>query len=268
VTADDDILYKETWLEEMVYAHKKTNGITTQRAHIVQYNDVGEISPYSVWMKKTPKEKICELNSPNVFPTSGGGVLYPPNCFNDSILDIDLAMRLCPIADDIWYYFMHNINNHHASLIGERFIISATSQKKKRFIFKRKSRECLWYINKHKNDEQIQTMIKEFGLPNLLNPVRHKTQNNHTHYKSVDLISGYQLYVLENETGKVIQETKNYYDFELINYLKKTFFQKQSWTLASTLGIILLDCQGKEITRLYVLNQILNSHKLQKEILN
>ena len=56
VTADDDIIYKSTWLEELVEAYKVLGGVVAQRAHLIQYDNRGNIQPYNSWLKNTPSE--------------------------------------------------------------------------------------------------------------------------------------------------------------------------------------------------------------------
>ena len=38
----------------------------------------------------------------NLVQIGVGGVLYPPHCLDETVLDRPLFMDICPLADDIW----------------------------------------------------------------------------------------------------------------------------------------------------------------------
>jgi len=101
VTADDDFYYPPTWLESLYTAYlDQPEFIHCQRAHRIRTDPGGEISPYSEWEKITSNQHASFLT----FPTSGGGVIYPPGCFHPDVLNEKLFISLAPTTDDIWFW--------------------------------------------------------------------------------------------------------------------------------------------------------------------
>ena len=62
----------------------------------INYGEQG-IMPYSKW-NPVEKRRIGK----DIFFGSGGGTLFKPSDLYQDLTDIDLALKLAPIADDIW----------------------------------------------------------------------------------------------------------------------------------------------------------------------
>ncbi len=236
VTADDDIIYNSTWLEELVNMHKRTEGIVAQRAHLIQFNQDKSLKSYNDFMSETPKENYYVLNSPLVFPTTCGGVLYPPKSFDKRVTDISTAFDLTPSNDDIWCFFMHSLNNKNASLIGDRALLNLNSG----------SNNQLWNINKEANDKQIQSMIKKFGLPQRLKSIIDLTCDAVTRDKATKLKNGLSLITENNDIGNIINKTKMFYEDEFISYIKRNFSPKKVIDIGSNIGNYAIGFSGQE----------------------
>lgn len=107
VTADDDIFYPKTWLEEIWKAHEESPDtiIASRIRRISLRNDY--ISKYSDW------EILREGNEPSFlnFPTNGAGSLFFPGAFSEMVFDEELFSNLTPNGDDIWFWAMMVLNN-------------------------------------------------------------------------------------------------------------------------------------------------------------
>jgi len=212
ITCDDDVLYKSTLIEELVDFYHKVGGVVAQRAHIIQFESNGDLSPYLKWIEDTPPRNFYEVSSPFVFPTGVGGVLYPPNCFHDNVIDIAKALELCPTADDVWLYFMASYNNSTFSLIGERDFIDLNQD----------LNDSLWSINiQGANDRQIKNMIGEFGMPKTLKKDINNYNENLKRPNTVKLKNGRCLQVNDDDIGKLISQAKYYYKHDLIGFVKR-----------------------------------------------
>ena len=98
VTADDDILYKNNWLELLVNAYlENPTLIHCHRVHRIRYNG-NNIMPYNLWRMAIKNESVLYNN----FLTGVGGVLYPPRCLDKNVTNSKEFLDLCPKADDIW----------------------------------------------------------------------------------------------------------------------------------------------------------------------
>lgn len=102
VTADDDVLYSDNWLEELVDAHKKhPNSVVAHRCHTITLDEEGNPKPYRQWNG----QHQCSLQdiSDNLFmPTGIGGVLYPIASLTGLEHQKEAFMDKCASADDVW----------------------------------------------------------------------------------------------------------------------------------------------------------------------
>ncbi len=99
VTLDDDIIYPSHMLEELLEANVKyPHAVIARYAYEMKYEKSGEICSYSEWKRVMKPQKP----SSKFFFGSGGGTLFPIGSLHSDVKNIDLAMRLCPTADDVF----------------------------------------------------------------------------------------------------------------------------------------------------------------------
>ena len=227
ITCDDDLLYKPTLIEELVDFYQRVGGVVAHRAHIVQFESNGELSPYSKWLEFTPAKNFYEARSPLVFPTGCGGVLYPPHCFRETVVDVAKAMELCPTADDVWLYFMASYNNSTFSLIGGKGFIDLNQD----------PNDSLWMINSQgENDRQIKNVIREFGMPEILLKEIDGSNENIKLPNTVKLINGRCLHVKDDRIGKSISQSKYYYEHDLIGFVKRHISPRRVVDVGTNIG--------------------------------
>lgn len=102
VTVDDDIIYQNTWLEELLRAHQKyPKNIICHRAFRMLFKR-GHILPYLSWIRSVQTDDATYSN----FLTGVGGVLYPPHSLYKDVFKKDIFSKLCPKEDDIWFWAM------------------------------------------------------------------------------------------------------------------------------------------------------------------
>lgn len=102
ITVDDDILYPVDFVERLVKAYNQDSSkVYFYRGHAVMFRSDGKPAPYIEWVKKG-------ANGSSIYnlPTGVSGVLYPPHCFHEDILNSKLFLDLCPYADDVWFKAM------------------------------------------------------------------------------------------------------------------------------------------------------------------
>lgn len=101
ITVDDDLYYRRDLLERLVMAHKEYPGyVITHRANRVGYN-TDSVIPYNDW-----EDLISDACDNNVFPTGGAGCLYKKEMLYADVTRDDIFMKLSPLADDVWFFFM------------------------------------------------------------------------------------------------------------------------------------------------------------------
>jgi hypothetical protein len=124
ITIDDDHLYHFDLVENMISAYKKNPKlIYCAKMHRMKLLRNKKPEKYKKWEINCGSFDVSPLN----FLTGVGGVLYPPHCFNEEVLNERVFMDICRYADDIWFnamallngvkiqeIFTHNINgNEH-----------------------------------------------------------------------------------------------------------------------------------------------------------
>jgi hypothetical protein len=101
VTADDDIIYPRSWLQQLVKAHNDRPDYVLGYRGASITREGTDVAPYINWSRATR-----ETPSPIAFLTGMGGILYPPGSLPAITGDATLAMQLCPTADDVWFKAM------------------------------------------------------------------------------------------------------------------------------------------------------------------
>lgn len=154
VTADDDIYYPAWWLQHLLEEYTGNDGvIICYRAHEITFSAKNTINPYNEWI----------TNKPNVdrylgFPVGVGGVFYPPASLDALVTNDDVFLKECPMADDIWLFWMARINGSITKKTRKQFkpICWPESQKVGLIITN---------VENNGNDQKIQNMLNRFGWP-------------------------------------------------------------------------------------------------------
>lgn len=97
VLIDDDLYYPSDFIERLFGAFKKTGSVVAYYGSLITYNEDGSLKKYREW-----DNSYDECFSSNFFFGSGGGVLFVPSKLYEDLTNIELALKLCPSADDIW----------------------------------------------------------------------------------------------------------------------------------------------------------------------
>jgi hypothetical protein len=156
VTADDDVYYPADWLETLVNAANEAPGhIAAHRAHRAKFTPDGHFAPYADW-EKAVTDRTGGLHDHLLFPTGDGGIFYPPDSLDSRVTDASLFMELCPMADDLWFFWMAKLRGtgHRGVGIRSEFIT-----------WKGTDENSLYHHNWHgnENDRQIAALEGHFG---------------------------------------------------------------------------------------------------------
>ena len=156
ITVDDDLIYSPDMLEQLVAGRGDDTTIICHRAHRLLPNGSGGFMPYTEWDWDV-QDSAARKPSTDIMPTGVSGVLYPPGALPDSARDAETFMRLCPRADDVWFYWMARLNGTRHKKVGGKF----------RFLEAPQTQQFgLRQTNlPGGNDSQIAAMLAEFGSP-------------------------------------------------------------------------------------------------------
>jgi hypothetical protein len=167
-TADDDVYYWPTWLEELVDAYSPAHReILCHRVNRIRVGTNGLPLPYMQWDFEYKGSEA----SPLMFPTGVGGILYPPGHLHPDVLDEATFRALCPSTDDAWLYWMALRGGslfrrtELGRLIARRWGTSSTFSMT---AWPGSQNVSLWRANVRQgggNDVQIRNLIERFGFP-------------------------------------------------------------------------------------------------------
>lgn len=118
VTADDDLYFEKTWLEQLVRGVEPGQKVIVCRRAHMPTRKAGLLRPYTEWeWEFTGGEQVFD----DLFPTSGAGALYPPGSLHDKVFDEETFLSLCPTADDVWLYCMARMAGSRFKQVGPGF---------------------------------------------------------------------------------------------------------------------------------------------------
>lgn len=160
VTADDDMCYPPDWLRELYESYESNpEYIHCHRAHEIIKDGNGKLKKYIEWDQLSPGKTGP---SKYLFPTTGGGVLFPPNSLHSEVLNKDVFMDLCPLSDDIWVKAM--------SLMKGTLIKKVNPYYEKNLIIRETQDMKLWKNNvrQGENDKKIERVFEKYRLYDLI----------------------------------------------------------------------------------------------------
>ena len=102
VTIDDDILYNKNMLRGLLHLHNRyPKAIVGHRVREYKPN-----APYRSWKRYKAHRYLLKSLKPKFtnIQTGVGGVLYPPNSLDSTMLDSKIFMEMAPTVDDIWFW--------------------------------------------------------------------------------------------------------------------------------------------------------------------
>ncbi|WBM79379.1 hypothetical protein KIV56_13365 [Cryobacterium breve] len=152
ITADDDVLYRRSWMKELDSAGKQFPGsVVGTRGTLIGCS--GETAlPYTEW-RPAPVDRP----SHQIFLTGRGGILYPPGSLDERVFEWETASSLCASADDIWFKAMASLAGAPAVKIdtGREYPSNGATQG-----------TALWRSNvsRNENDAAFKAVVDHFNL--------------------------------------------------------------------------------------------------------
>jgi hypothetical protein len=108
ITVDDDVMYPVDLIENLTKAcHVDPSCIHYYKGWKMTFDRHGKLHPYHKWQVNNSYNDRSFVT----LPTGVKGILYPPHCFYQDVTREDLFMKLCPLADDIWFKAMTLLND-------------------------------------------------------------------------------------------------------------------------------------------------------------
>lgn len=160
VTIDDDMFYQPDMLEGLLKAHKSDPRVVL--AYRVDTIVLGSDKTPITYLKWKYFQKPKDVSPLNV-ALGVEGVLYPPNSFDDEVLNEEIFLSICPTADDLWFKAMEL-----KSGTGVRHVYTHYERGGGAIPNWGIQDESLQKINENmndcKNDEQLKKVFARYGL--------------------------------------------------------------------------------------------------------
>lgn len=163
ITIDDDIYYSHHLIEKLYQRHREfPKKICALSCCIPEFETNGNICTYSHWKEYRRVNSRQQLNENLLMPQGFGGVLYPPSAFDKDILDKEVFMKICPMADDIWFYVMSIKNKTLRTWVPNSGIKSYNVDLFRQIITRDRLHDK--NVGEKKNDIQLQDTLDYYGL--------------------------------------------------------------------------------------------------------
>ena len=121
---DDDIYYPTDILERSWRAHEENpRAVIANYGYFITYGEDGSCLSYSRWRSCSTGAK-----GKGLFFGSGGGTLLKPSLLYKDLTNIELALKLTPLADDIWLNAMCQLANLDIVILPYGLLLPIESQ--------------------------------------------------------------------------------------------------------------------------------------------
>lgn len=105
ITCDDDIVYDVNMIRRLVEGSRRfPNCIIANHTKQLKFDKGGELLAYMDFIIDV--KPYC---SENLVQIGCGGVLYPPGCLHEFVIEKELFLKLAPLADDLWLNAMSRL---------------------------------------------------------------------------------------------------------------------------------------------------------------
>jgi hypothetical protein len=155
VTADDDLYFRRDWLAFLVtHARAHSDVIGYHRGHRLVRSEGGRLPRYSE-RQSDVQDQAARRPSPDVLPTTGAGVIFPPRSLAACAVDRELFQRLCAHGDDLWFHWCARMQGTLSAKVGPRMGLHT---------WQGSQAATLWSENSQgRNDRMIAALRSEFG---------------------------------------------------------------------------------------------------------
>jgi len=158
ITIDDDMLYPFDFVENLITAHRKNQKmIFCCRMHKMELIGKNRLQEYKKWQHGYDNMEASHFN----FPLGMGGVLYPPNCFNEEIFNESVFLDICGHADDVWFKAMALLNGVMAQKV---FTHNKNGTDQIRTKFSQYTSLSQINLGMNMNDKQLKAVFDKYDL--------------------------------------------------------------------------------------------------------
>ena len=106
ITIDDDQIYDKSCVSLLIESYK--NYPLCIHAHWASMPSSAPLENDTMTFYKADETPLKEQNIPNLclLPLGVAGVLYPPECLDREVFNMEKFLEIAPHNDDLWFYIM------------------------------------------------------------------------------------------------------------------------------------------------------------------
>lgn len=101
ITVDDDTLYAETMISELVESHERFPGAVSARNVRIILRKGGELAPYRMWERESRLEEYTDTPRMDLCAIGNGGICYPA-VYHEHWFDETAILGKAETQDDLW----------------------------------------------------------------------------------------------------------------------------------------------------------------------
>jgi hypothetical protein len=152
ITVDDDKYFPPDTIRRLLEAHAShpQHIVGTRGWRVITPEGSSEVRFGVGWERSQPGDEGLGLHLPG-----GNGCLYPPGSLDPVVDDLDLALSLCPSADDMWFWAAAQLQQTPFLCLGMPAHRPVRAQGRT---------PALSHINTVKAEEQFQAVLDHFGF--------------------------------------------------------------------------------------------------------
>lgn len=158
ITVDDDIIYSHDTVKKLYDQYLLHSNAICCMNPVELHTKNGFPCNYEDWYWFPDDVEGQDM----VFPCGVEAVLYPPRCLGDDVTNRELFLNLCPMADDVWFWFCGCMNG--VTKIGiRRKTFNYSFDALYQYFHKG---TALTHTNRfeHQNDKQIRDIFNYYGV--------------------------------------------------------------------------------------------------------
>ena len=120
ITVDDDLYYHRGLLHDLYNSYL----LHPQKIHAAVTHQPLGVAKEDHLQYNLGKKEVSDNSIPELFPTGGAGCLYPPGSLHKETINKEVFMRLCPTADDVWFWVMARLQStEHVTVNTKMYLI-------------------------------------------------------------------------------------------------------------------------------------------------
>lgn len=161
ITVDDDFYYNRQIVEWLMDAYEQSDKKTVIGSWgCIPVVRNGKYASYTTWQDCKYGNERTEYS---LF--AGNGTIYPPHIFDDEMCKKEVFMKLCPTADDIWFWVQEKrlgIKTQLIAYAGYGLHVPVNRV----YTYNPNQPGTLFYENgiQGKNDEQLCAVLRHYGM--------------------------------------------------------------------------------------------------------